>query len=144
MGGVEVEAFLTHLEVECNVSASAQYQAKSAILYVYKQRLGMELAWLNGVMQVKTSKRLPVVLTVCEVSDLLLHMQGTTGLVAQLLYGTGMRLFESLRFGVKDVKFSRHEILIREGKGSKDCETVMSVNFIGRARGAAAKGADAV
>ena len=130
MGGAEVEAFLTHLAVNRHVSASTQNQAKAAILYLYKQVLQIELAWLDEVVQAKTPKRLPVVLTASEVRALLLHMQGTTGLVAQLLYGTGMRLLEALRLRVKDVEFSRREVVIREGKGNKDRVTVLPENLI--------------
>ena len=130
MGGAEVEAFLTHLAVNRHVSASTQNQAKAAILYLYKQVLQIELAWLDEVVQAKTPKRLPVVLTASEVRVLLLHMQGTTGLVAQLLYGTGMRLLEALRLRVKDVEFSRREVVIREGKGNKDRVTVLPENLI--------------
>ena len=130
MGGAEVEAFLTHLAVNRHVSASTQNQAKAAILYLYKQVLQIELAWLDEVVQAKTPKRLPVVLTASEVRSLLLHMQGTTGLVAQLLYGTGMRLLEALRLRVKDVEFSRREVVIREGKGNKDRVTVLPENLI--------------
>ena len=85
MGAAEVEAFLTYLAVQRQVSASTQNQAKAAILYLYKQVLQIELAWLDGVVQAKTPKRLPVVLTASEVRTLLMHMQGTTGLIAQLL-----------------------------------------------------------
>lgn len=130
MGAVEVEAFLTHLAVDRHVAASTQNQAKSAILYLYKQVLGVELPWLDDVVQAKTPRRLPVVLTAPEVRSLLLHMHGTSGLIAQLLYGTGMRLLESLRLRVKDVEFSRREIIIREGKGNKDRVTVLPENLI--------------
>ena len=130
MGAAEVEAFLTHLAVDRHVAASTQNQAKSAILYLYKQVLGVELPWLDDVVQAKTPRRLPVVLTAPEVRSLLLHMHGTTGLIAQLLYGTGMRLLESLRLRVKDVEFSRREIIIREGKGNKDRITVLPENLI--------------
>lgn len=130
MGAVEVEAFLSHLAVERNVSASTQNQAKAALLYLYKQVLDVDLPWLNEVVQAKTPKRLPVVLTPTEVRELLLHMDGTTGLIAQLLYGTGMRLLESLRLRVKDVEFARREIVVREGKGNKDRVTVLPENLI--------------
>ena len=131
MGSAEVEAFLTHLAVNRQVSASTQNQAKAAILYLYKQVLGVDLPWLDGVVQAKTPKRLPVVLTATEVRALLLHMQGgTTGLIAQLLYGTGMRLLEALRLRVKDVEFARREIVIREGKGNKDRITVLPENLL--------------
>lgn len=130
MGAAEVEAFLSHLAVERNVSASTQNQAKAALLYLYKQVLETDLPWLNEVVQAKTPKRLPVVLTPTEVRALLLHMDGSTGLIAQLLYGTGMRLLEALRLRVKDVEFARREIVVREGKGNKDRVTVLPENLI--------------
>jgi integron integrase len=130
MGAVEVAAFLTHLAVDRQVSASTQNQAKSAILYLYKEVLQVQLPWLDEVVQAKAPKRLPVVLTPTEVRELLMHMQGTTGLIARLLYGTGMRLLEALRLRVKDVEFARREILIREGKGNKDRITVLPENLI--------------
>ncbi len=131
MSAPEVEAFLTYLAVQRQVSASTQNQAKAAILYLYKQVLAVDLPWLNDVVQAKAPKRLPVVLTATEVRALLLHMQGTTGLIAQLLYGTGMRLLEALRLRVKDVEFARGEIVIREGKGNKDRITVLPENLMG-------------
>ncbi|RZJ15840.1 MAG: integron integrase [Acidovorax sp.] len=130
MGAVEVEAFLSHLAVERQVSASTQNQAKAALLYLYRQVLAMDLPWLNEVVQAKTPKRLPVVLTPTEVRELLLHMDGTTGLIGQLLYGTGMRLLEALRLRVKDVEFARREIIVREGKGNKDRVTVLPENLV--------------
>lgn len=130
MGAVEVEAFLSHLAVDRQVSASTQNQAKSAILYLYKQVLQQELPWLDEVIQAKRPRRLPVVLTPTEVREVLFHMEGTPALVAQLLYGTGMRLLEALRLRVKDVEFSRREIVVREGKGNKDRVTVLPENLI--------------
>ena len=130
MGAVEVEAFLSHLAVERHVSASTQNQAKAALLYLYKQVLEIDLPWLNEVVQAKRPKRLPVVLTPTEVRELLLHMDGTTCLIAQLLYGTGMRLLEALRLRVKDVEFARREIVVREGKGNKDRVTVLPENLM--------------
>ncbi|THU05170.1 integron integrase [Lampropedia puyangensis] len=130
MGAGEVQAFLTHLAVERHVSASTQNQAKSAILYLYQQVLQIDLPWLDEVVQAKTPKRLPVVLTPVEVRELLLHMEGTPALVAHLLYGTGMRLLEGLRLRVKDIEFTRCEIVVREGKGNKDRVTVLPENLL--------------
>ncbi len=125
MGAREVEAFLTHLAVEGRVSSSTQGQARSALMFLYKEVLGCEMPWLDGVVQAKVSRRLPVVLTEAEVRDLLQQMKGTPALVARLLYGSGMRLLECLRLRVKDVDFSRREILIRDGKGAKDRVTML-------------------
>lgn len=130
MGAAEVEAFLSHLAVQRNVSAATQNQARSALLFLYREVLGMALPWLSEVVSAKQSRRLPVVLTEREVRELLLQLNGTNGLVAGLLYGTGMRLLEGLRLRVKDVDIERRDILIRAGKGNKDRVTVLPENLI--------------
>ncbi len=116
MGADEVGAFLSHLAVDRQVSASTQNQAKAALLYLYKQVLGVDLPWLDEVVQAKRGQRLPVVLTPSEVRGLMLHVEGVAGLIAQLLYGTGMRLMEGVRLRIKDVDFDRHVIIVREAK----------------------------
>ncbi len=130
MGAAEVEAFLTHLAVDRNVSASTQNQAKSALLYLYKEVLGVELPWLDNVTQAKVPQRLPVVLTQAEVQAVLSRMDGTMWLIASLLYGSGLRIMEALRLRVKDVDFARREILVREGKGFKDRVTMLPVSLV--------------
>lgn len=130
MGAAEVEVFLTHLAVDRNVSASTQNQAKSALLYLYKEVLGVELPWLDNVTQAKVPQRMPVVLTQAEVQAVLSRMDGTMWLVASLLYGSGMRIMEVLRLRVKDVDFARREILVREGKGFKDRVTMLPVSLV--------------
>jgi len=106
LGGPEVERFLTHLAVERSVSASTQSQALAALLFLYRQVLQVELPWLENVVRAKPSRRLPVVLTTGEVRDVLAHLRGEHCLVANLLYGSGLRLMEALRLRVKDVSFS--------------------------------------
>lgn len=130
MGPAEVGAFLSHLATERSVSASTQNQARSALLFLYRAVLRAELPGLEDVVPAKTARRLPVVLTEREVRTLLQAMSGATGLVAALLYGTGMRLLEGLRLRVKDVEFERREILVRDGKGGKDRVTVLPENLI--------------
>lgn len=130
MGAEEVRDFLSHLVSERNVSASTQSQAKSALLFLYREVLGIELPWLDEVVSAKAAKRLPVVLTQTEVRRLLGGTSGTMGLIIALLYGTGMRLMEGLRLRVKDVEFARREIIVREGKGNKDRVTVLPENLI--------------
>jgi integron integrase len=120
LGAPEVEAFLTHLAVHRGVSASTQNQAKSALLFMYKEVLGTELPWLDHVERAKTPQRLPVVLTQDEVAAVLKRLDGVHRLVGRLLYGTGMRIMEGMRLRVKDVEFTRREILVRDGKGQKD------------------------
>ena len=130
LGADEVAAFLTYLAVQRNVAASTQNQAKSALLFLYRVVLGVELPWLDEVIGAKAPRRLPVVLTPTEVRALLHELSGTMGLVASLLYGTGMRLLEGLRLRVKDVEFERREIVIRDGKGGKDRVTVLPENLM--------------
>ncbi|CAG0949779.1 Tyrosine recombinase XerD [Methylophilaceae bacterium] len=130
LGASEVEQFLTHLAVNGNVSASTQNQAKSALLFLYKHVLEMELPWLDNVERAKVPKRLPVVLTRDEVQRMLGQLQGTHWLVASLLYGSGMRILEALRLRVKDLELSRKEILIRDGKGFKDRVTMLPVALV--------------
>jgi integron integrase len=129
-GAAEVEQFLTYLAVQGNVAASTQNQAKSALLFLYKEVLGTALPWLDEVEQAKTSKRLPVVLTQDEVAKILLQLAGTHHLIVSLLYGTGMRILEVLRLRVKDVDFARKEILIRDGKGYKDRVTMLPISLM--------------
>ena len=130
MGAAEMEAFLTHLAVVRQVSASTQNQARSALRFLYKEVLGIELPWLDGVVSAKKSKRLPVVLTQHETRALLTELSGTNWLIASLLYGSGLRLLEALRLRVKDVEFERREIVVRAGKGDKDRVTVLPENVI--------------
>jgi integron integrase len=130
MGAVEVEDFLTHLAVARNVSASTQNQAKSALLFLYKEVLGVDLPWLDNVTQAKTPKRLPVVLTQAEVQAILTRLDGSMWLIVSLLYGSGLRVMECLRLRVKDVDVARREILVREGKGFKDRVTMLPVSLV--------------
>jgi integron integrase len=120
-----VESFLTDLAVRGRVSPSTQNQAKSAILFLYREVINAELPWLGGVVAARTPRRLPVVLTVDEVQALLSRMRGTSGLIARLLYGSGLRIMECLRLRVKDIDFGRREILVRDGKGAKDRVTML-------------------
>jgi integron integrase len=125
LGPELVEAFLSHLAVQRNVASSTQNQAKSALLFLYKEVLGSELPWLENVESAKRPQRLPVVLTRTEVDAVLSRMHGTNGLIARLLYGSGLRLMEAVRLRVKDLDLERCEILIRDGKGAKDRVTML-------------------
>lgn len=120
MGAPQVEAFLTMLATERKVSPSTHRQALSALLYLYKEVLGQDLPWLQEIGRPVPRKRIPTVLTREEVQSALGLMEGVTGLLARLLYGTGMRHNEGLSLRVKDVDFERHLIVVRDGKGGKD------------------------
>lgn len=117
ISGAEVERFLTHLAVERRVSASTQNQALSAILFLYRHVLDVELPWLENIVRARRPARLPTVLSPAEVEAVLTHLEGTFRIVAQLLYGSGLRLMEALRLRIKDVDFEYAQILVRDGKG---------------------------
>lgn len=125
MGGAEVERFLSSLAVEGNVAASTQNQALSALLFLYREVLAVDLPWMENVVRAKRPRRLPSVLSRDETRALLSQMDGRAWLMASLLYGTGMRLMECLRLRIKDLDFSRNEITVRDGKGGKDRRTVL-------------------
>ena len=129
MGAAEVEAFLSHLAVAGKVAASTQNQAKSALLFLYREVLALELPWLDNVTQAKIPQRLPVVLTVSEVKSVLNRLDGTLWLMASLLYGGGLRLMECVRLRVKDVDFEMRQMTVREGKGFKDRVTMLPESF---------------
>ncbi len=130
LGANQVEQFLTYLAVHGNVAASTQNQAKSALLFLYKEVLGTALPWMDNVVQAKVPKRLPVVMTKHEVLNVLSQLTGTHHLIVSLLYGTGMRILEVLRLRVKDIDFARKEILIRDGKGFKDRVTMLPASLV--------------
>ncbi len=125
LGEAEVTAFLNHLAAERKVAASTQNQALSALLFLYKEVLGRELAWLDGLHRATRPPRLPVVLTRGEAERLLAELQGVRWLIASLLYGAGLRVMECLRLRVKDVDLGYRQMLVRDGKGEKDRVTMM-------------------
>ncbi len=124
----EVEAFLSWLASERQVSPSTHKQALSALLFLYQKVLHMHLPWMGEIGRPRADKRLPVVFSHDEVARVLMQLDEQQrlpgspphGLFARLLYGTGMRLMEGLRLRVKDIDFDRRAIVVREGKGSKD------------------------
>ncbi len=129
LDGSAVEAFLTGLATRDRVSASTQNQALSALLFLYREVLRIDLPWMENVVRAKGSRRLPVVLSKGEVAMLLRSLAGRNWLMASLLYGSGLRLMECLRLRVKDVDVARNEITVREGKGAKDRRTVLPASL---------------
>jgi integron integrase len=125
LGAPEVEAFLTHLAVKDNVAAGTQSQALAALLFLYREVLKVELPWLDNVTRARRPSRLPVVLSVEEVRAVLGHLEGQHRLTASLMYGSGLRLMESLRLRIKDVDFEYRQITVRDGKGMKDRVTIL-------------------
>jgi integron integrase len=125
MGAAEVTQFLTSLAVQTRVAASTQNQALSALLFLYREVLGVDLPWLDGVVRAKRPQYLPVVLTREEVRAIFQRLHGVPRLMALLLYGAGLRLLECCRLRVKDVDFAANQIVIRDGKGRRDRVTML-------------------
>src|SRR6266567_1640700 len=125
MAEQEIVEFLTHLATKQNVSASTQNQALSALLFFYQQFLDRKLGRLDGALRVSRPARVPVVLTRAEVRALLAHVRPPYRLMAELLYGSGLRLLECLRLRVKDIDFGYSRIIVRDGKGAKDRVTML-------------------
>jgi integron integrase len=125
MGADEIGAFLTHLAVEQQVSASTQNQALSALLFLYREVLRLQIGKVDEVVRAKRPRRLPVVLTQDEVRRLFTHIHGTHRLIGTLLYGSGLRLMECLRLRIKDCDFESRQITLRDGKGGYDRITML-------------------
>ena len=124
-GRAEVERFLSSLALEGKVAAATQNQALGALLFLYRNVLGITLDWLDDVVRAKKPARLPVVLTREEIREVLSRLYGPPRIAAMLLYGAGLRLLECLRLRVKDVDFGIRQITVREGKGNRDRVTVL-------------------
>jgi integron integrase len=130
MGGAEIEAFLTHLATERQVSPSTQNQAASALLFLYREVLRLPVTLPGAVVRPARPKRLPIVLTPREVALLLDELQGPVRLVACLLYGSGLRLLECLQLRIKDVDLERREITVRGGKGGHDRMALLPISLV--------------
>jgi integron integrase len=125
MGVAEVTEFLTALAVEGKVAASTQNQALSALLFLYRDVLAIDLPWLDGIVRAKRPERLPVVLTRAEVRTVLGRLDGVSRLMAGLLYGAGLRVLECCRLRVQDVDFAQNQLVVRGGKGDRDRVTML-------------------
>jgi integron integrase len=130
MGAPEIEQFLTYLAVDLNVAASTQNQAYSAILFLYRYVLHIDLPETINAIRAKKPQRLPTVLTRDEVHRLFDELTSTHRLIAQLLYGSGLRLMEGLRLRVKDIDFEKHCLVVRDGKGEKDRITLLPDSIV--------------
>ena len=120
MGAEEVESFLKFLRDDRDISSSTHNQALSAILFLYREVIKKDLPWLEKVTRPTKPKRLPVVLTKQEISAVFTRLSSTHLILAQLLYGTGVRIMEALQLRTKDIDFDHHCIVVRGGKGDKD------------------------
>ena len=135
MGQTEIEAFLSHLAVDGNVAAATQNQALNAISFLYKRVLDQEIGDLGAIVRAKKPRTLPVVLTRSEVMELLSRLEGVPRLAAGLMYGSGLRLMETVRLRAKDLDLERGELVVRNGKGGRDRITVLPARLIDPLRG---------
>ena len=124
LGAEHIQSFLTHLAVR-KFSASSQNQALNALFFVYDKVLRLPLGDFSQFVRAPRPRRLPVVLSVEEVQRLLAQMQGLHKLMAQLIYGTGLRLHECLTLRVQDLDFAHGRVVVRQGKGGKDRLTIL-------------------
>jgi integron integrase len=130
MGANEIRAYLAHLAIQKNVAASTQNVALSALLFLYKHVLFLELPYIDQIERARKPARLPVVFTEEEVRSILAKMGGVHHLMVSLLYGSGLRLTECLSLRVKDIDFGYQQIHIRDGKGFKDRQTMLPISVI--------------
>jgi integron integrase len=130
LGGDAVRDFLSHLATQLHVSPATQAQALSALLFLYKRVLNVDLPWIGDVVRAHRPKRLPTVLDKEEAKRVIAHLRGDYWLIAGLLYGSGLRLLEALRLRVKDLDLYHHRVLVRDGKGAKDRVTIVSAGLI--------------
>lgn len=134
LGGDAVTRFLSWLAEERRVSPSTQTQALSALLFLYRHVLGLDLPWMTEIVRAPARPRLPVVLSREEVRAVVRRMQGVERLVVVLLYGSGLRLLEALQLRVKDLDFDLDQIMVRGGKGDKDRVTMLPQSLKGELR----------
>ena len=130
MRAAEIEAFITHLAVDRQVAVSTQNQALSAILFLYRHVLRLEVEVLPSLVRPGRPKRLPTVLTQAEAVRVISQMKGVTKIMAKLLYGSGLRLMECARLRVKDIDFGNSQIIVRDGKGENDRSTVLPASVV--------------
>ena len=130
MGTDEIRQFLSHLATDGRVAAATQNQALCSLLFLYRDVLGIELPYVEGIERAKRPVRVPVVLTRAEADLILARMSGTYRLLAGLLYGSGLRLMECVRLRVKDLDFGYRQVTVRDGKGEKDRRTVLPESLV--------------
>lgn len=130
MASPEVAAFLNHLATQRRVSASTQSQALNAIVFLFESVLEQPLGQIANLQRIQRRHRVPVVLTAAEVQAILAQLKGTPRLMAELIYGAGLRVSECVTLRVKDIDFGVRSLTVRSGKGAKDRTTVLPSRLV--------------
>jgi integron integrase len=126
----DVARFLNYLAIDLQLSSSSQNQALAALLFLYREVLGEELEWVEGIVRARYRVRLPVILTRDEVRLIIEELSGVRRTIVSLLYGAGLRVGECLRLRVKDLDFEAQQVRVVDGKGGKDRVTVLPEKLI--------------
>ncbi len=130
MGATEVIVFLNYLATELGAAPSTQNQARSALVFLYREVLGLDLPRLEGIVRAKTPKRLPVVMSRGEVTAVLAELSGIPALQARILYGSGLRVYECASLRVHNLDLTGQQVIVRDGKGAKDRSTTLPRNLL--------------
>lgn len=130
MGKEEIKQFVNYLAVKENVSSSTQNQALQSILYLYKNILKKDVGWIQEIKRAARIKHLPVVFSKKETIRIIDQLQGTVKIIVSLLYGGGLRLSECLNLRIKDIDFDYKQMIIRDGKGEKDRQTILPDSIV--------------
>ncbi len=130
MGQKEIESYLNHLAIKRHVSASTQSLALNAIAFLYRQVLKIDMSYLDNFKRLKRQQTIPVVLSAREIRAIFDRMQGTARLMAELVYGTGLRIGECVTLRMKDIDFDNRPTTVRAGKGNIDRVTLFPQTLI--------------
>lgn len=130
MGKVEIEAYLNYLAVQKSVAGNTQSTALNAIVFLYREVLKLPIDDLDKLQRVKRSQPIPVILSPREVNLILNNMSGVQKLMAELIYGTGLRISECISIRVKDIDFDQRQLVVRGGKGNKDRVTLLPQRIV--------------
>jgi integron integrase len=130
----DLEAFLSYLSVEQCRSVATQRQALNALVFLYRDFLGIPIPEELSFKRCAAKAKLPVVLSLKETEALLKQMEGTYSLMARVQYSAGLRISELIRLRIKDVDFDQGYIIVRRGKGGKDRKTLLSTSLVGELR----------
>jgi integron integrase len=130
LSGADVAAFLTHLAVDRGVAPNTQRAALNALMFLYSDVLGRSDLVVPDYRPARSNPKLPVVLSREEIRNFFARMQPPYRLCAQLMYGSGLRVMETVRLRVHDTDFDRLSVLVRDGKGSRQRITTLAESLL--------------